>query len=529
MSGVEDLRKKRESLRLAREDRLKRLKTEDPPKTEPQPEKGLREERGRTREVHDSNMARNRGGLSASFGARPEPTGHPHFTQNYPVRGNDGDFRRRGGLTRSQPLRGPVPAGRGQGPRGPVHEDDQHSFGPPHNHFQPPTPLPFNKFSGAPTPYTEPNLTPLPSETDPHFPFRAGEGDGVHPGRGGFRGRGRGRGGKGRDGRDKTDIPEEIANDYSQHFVDTGERPQNFVRDSAMQDRFEEYPSLRTLLEKKDELIQLRNTPPFYLQQDLKTFDLSQLGAQFDVIIVDPPWKEYYLRSGKTDTGAETPFWSLEDIENLNIPAVASTPSFLFLWSGSGGDILDWGRRLLCKWGYRRSEDIVWVKTNKDNTQANLNAAREESTFVRTKEHCLMGIKGSVRRNVDAHFIHTNVDTDVIISEEPELGSTKKPDELYHIIENFCLGRRRLELFGEDHNIRPGWVTIGNKISSSNFDSALYNSYFEPSEQNGHLLGTTKEIEGLRPRSPTRDDTKLIFYDPNKKVSNRGPPDKDVD
>ena len=31
-------------------------------------------------------------------------------------------------------------------------------------------------------------------------------------------------------------------------------------------------------------------------------------------------------------------------------------------------------------------------------------------------------------------------------------------------------GRRRLELFGEDHNIRPGWVTVGNNLSSSNFN-----------------------------------------------------------
>jgi hypothetical protein len=72
-------------------------------------------------------------------------------------------------------------------------------------------------------------------------------------------------------------------------------------------------------------------------------------------------------------------------------------------------------------------------------------------------------------------------------------------------------------------------VTIGNKISSSNWDPGLYKSYFEPLDQNGHLLGTTKEIENLRPKSPTRDDTKLVFYDPNKKIPNRGPPDQDVD
>eukprot|EP01126_Amoeba_proteus_P034198 TRINITY_DN3394_c0_g1_i3.p1 TRINITY_DN3394_c0_g1~~TRINITY_DN3394_c0_g1_i3.p1 ORF type:complete len:303 (-),score=60.18 TRINITY_DN3394_c0_g1_i3:79-987(-) len=302
-----------------------------------------------------------------------------------------------------------------------------------------------------------------------------------------------------------------------------------------MQDRFEEYPLLKDLLDKKEDLIKLRATPPFYINIDLKKIDLSELGAQFDVILVDPPWKEYYLRCGQ-DTHplegeyVEKPFWNLEEIEGINIPAIASTPSFLFLWSGSGGDILDMGRRLLLKWGYRRSEDIVWVKTNKINTQANLNAARDKnSTFLRTKEHCLMGIRGSVRRNVDAHLIHTNIDTDVIISEEPELGSTRKPEELYCIIEHFCLGRRRLELFGEDHNIRPGWVTLGNKISRSNWDPMLYNSYFDPIDQNGHLLGTTKEIENLRPKSPSRDDAKLIFYDPTKKLSNRGPPDKDVD
>lgn len=29
--------------------------------------------------------------------------------------------------------------------------------------------------------------------------------------------------------------------------------------------------------------------------------------------------------------------------------------------------------------------------------------------------------------------------------------------------------RRRLELFGLDRNIRPGWVTMGKEISQSNF------------------------------------------------------------
>lgn len=60
-----------------------------------------------------------------------------------------------------------------------------------------------------------------------------------------------------------------------------------------------------------------------------------------------------------------------------------------------------------------------------------------------------MGIRGTCRRSRDWHFIHCNNDTDIIITEEPSYGSLKKPDELYHLIEHFCLGRRRIELFGE--------------------------------------------------------------------------------
>lgn len=42
--------------------------------------------------------------------------------------------------------------------------------------------------------------------------------------------------------------------------------------------------------------------------------------------------------------------------------------------------------------------------------------------FAVVKEHCLMGIKGTVRRSTDGHIIHANIDTDVIIAEEPPYG-----------------------------------------------------------------------------------------------------------
>jgi len=54
-----------------------------------------------------------------------------------------------------------------------------------------------------------------------------------------------------------------------------------------------------------------------------------------------------------------------------------------------------------------------------------------------------MGIKGTVRRSIDGDFIHSNIDTDLIISKKNEYGSMEKPAEIFNIIEHFCLGRRR--------------------------------------------------------------------------------------
>ncbi len=59
-------------------------------------------------------------------------------------------------------------------------------------------------------------------------------------------------------------------NDYSQHFVDTGQRPQNFIRDVGLADRFEEYPKLRELIKLKNDLVAETAHPPMYLKCDLE-------------------------------------------------------------------------------------------------------------------------------------------------------------------------------------------------------------------------------------------------------------------
>ncbi|KAG8230154.1 hypothetical protein J437_LFUL010405 [Ladona fulva] len=270
-------------------------------------------------------------------------------------------------------------------------------------------------------------------------------------------------------------------NDYCQHFVDTGQRPQNFIRDVGLADRFEEYPKLRELIKLKDDLIAQTASPPMYLKCDLQTFDMKDLRSKFDVILVEPPLEEYQRTMGVTNME----FWNWEQIMQLDIGEVAAPRSFVFLWCGSS-DGLDLGRFCLRKWGFRRCEDICWIRTNINNPGLSKNLEAKA-------EHCLMGIKGTVRRSTDGDFIHANVDIDLIISEEPEYGSLEKPVEIFHIIEHFCLGRRR------DSTIRPGWLTLGPMLTNSNFNADVYASHFA----NGQVTtGCTERIEALRPKSP---------------------------
>nr|CAG4641744.1 EOG090X07CF [Eurycercus lamellatus] len=283
-------------------------------------------------------------------------------------------------------------------------------------------------------------------------------------------------------------------NDYCQHFVDTGQRPQNFIRDVGLADRFEEYPKLKELIRLKDDLIAQTASPPMYLKCDLKTFNLKELGCKFDVILIEPPLEEYQRSLGVTNVD----FLSWDQIMELDIGEVAAPRSFVFLWCGSS-DGLDLGRVCLRRWGFRRCEDICWIKTNADAPGHSKNL-EPKAVFQRTKEHCLMGIKGTVRRSTDGDFIHANVDIDLIIAEEPEYGSLEKPSEIFKIIEHFCLGKRRLHLFGRDSTIRPGWLTVGPMLTNSNFNAETYSGYFNSSHCS--TTGCTERIEALRPKSP---------------------------
>ena len=112
----------------------------------------------------------------------------------------------------------------------------------------------------------------------------------------------------------------------------------------------------------------------------------------------------------------------------------------------------------------------------------------------------------------------------MIIWEGDPNDPSRKPPEMHQLIENFCLGTRRLEIFGRQHSLRRGWVTVtaeslelspeqlkvwereGNYAAGAvPFEREKWEKSIKESAQatSGKcVVPNTTEIENLRPKSP---------------------------
>ena len=181
--------------------------------------------------------------------------------------------------------------------------------------------------------------------------------------------------------------------------------------------------------------------PSQWINCDIRDFDCSILG-KFDVIMADPPW----------DIHMDLPYGTLRDDELKNLPVKKlQDDGVIFLWVT--GRALELGRDCLELWGYTRKEELVWIKTNQ--LQRLIRTGRTGHWLNHSKEHCLIGIKGNPKLN-------RNLDCDVLVSEVRE--TSRKPDEIYDLIERMKPGGRKLELFARAHNRRQGWISLGNQL-----------------------------------------------------------------
>ncbi|KAK6457703.1 MT-A70-domain-containing protein [Scheffersomyces xylosifermentans] len=208
-------------------------------------------------------------------------------------------------------------------------------------------------------------------------------------------------------------------------------------------------------------------TPAQWINCDIRYLPFSVLG-KFAAIISDPAW----------DIHMSLPYGTCKDDELLSLPMhELQDEGIILLWVT--GRSIEIGRRALLKWGYRVSDEMIWVKLNQ--LKRTIVTGRTGHWLNHSKEHLLLGVKG------DPYWLNRGIDTDVVVS--ATRATSRKPDEIYDIVERLVgVHSRKLEIFGRDHNTRPGWLTIGNQLQGTLIQETevkqRYTEYLQNSKTN---------------------------------------------
>ena len=278
-----------------------------------------------------------------------------------------------------------------------------------------------------------------------------------------------------------------FGNDYSDAYVHRGILPQSWVQNVG--DVFRGYPKLQRLHELKAEQFEQHAAPAVGIRcKDSKIAGVLQSmkdqQMQFDVLMVHGCIEEF----------------PLERLSSLPLDGLSSRPSLLFLWVPATK--IGEGREMMEKWGFRKGEDIAYIVNSLESRHAPAVDSWEskDTVFRPTTWHCLMGLKGTVRRSTNVDLIHCNVDTDVLL-ETVDQRANVVPEEIYSVVENFTSMNRKIHILPvhstADLPVRPrrGWVVVSPDVFSV---GSLQPRHF----RDRRPIPVSREIDLLRPQTP---------------------------
>lgn len=159
----------------------------------------------------------------------------------------------------------------------------------------------------------------------------------------------------------------------------------------------------------------------------------------FRVIVADPPWP-YDRVDDPTHRGSITYHsMSLEDIEALEVEAMAHDDCALWLWTTNS--FMHEAYHVIDAWGFTPKSILTWVKPKMG-----------VGNYLRNKtEHCIVAIKGKPVFNL------TNQTTE-LRGEVRE--HSRKPESFYELVESLCPGAK-VEMFSREP--REGWERWGSE------------------------------------------------------------------
>lgn len=159
----------------------------------------------------------------------------------------------------------------------------------------------------------------------------------------------------------------------------------------------------------------------------------------FDVILADPPWRYYLPLRGNPDGHYST--MDFEKICDMEIPTANDT--ILFLWATNPhlGEALE----VIRSWGFDYVTNMAWVKD------------RWGTGYYLRGQHELLLIAKRGKMPPPVEEVRPSS-----VLQAPVREHSRKPDEVYDIIETLYPNRSYLELFAR--NDREGWTSWGVEV-----------------------------------------------------------------
>jgi N6-adenosine-specific RNA methylase IME4 len=166
----------------------------------------------------------------------------------------------------------------------------------------------------------------------------------------------------------------------------------------------------------------------------------------FDVIYADPPWQYDNAIESWGPASLHYPAMSTEAIEGLDIPVADN--AVLFLWATN--PFLEDALRVVESWGFEYKTNVVWVKTD---------LKRPGSGFYVRGHHELLFI--CTRGSYVPDQTGKSPISSVLYASVRE--HSRKPEEVYGLIESLYPDGRYLELFARHHD-RNHWAVWGAEV-----------------------------------------------------------------
>lgn len=192
--------------------------------------------------------------------------------------------------------------------------------------------------------------------------------------------------------------------------------------------------------------------------------ELPRTQGGWKAILADPAWpfRGYVKNQNPESTrSAERHYktMSLAEIKAMPVREVAAPDSHLMLWTTSTH--MPSALEVLSDWGFKYSGFFAnWFKLRRGIAPYQLTPIEQMTkelhfgmghTTRKNSEICLLGRRGNARRNSKSVF-------EILVA--PVREHSRKPDEIYEMVEAYCDGPY-LDLFARQS--RSGWVSWGNE------------------------------------------------------------------